>query len=321
MRKIVLKNCDVKEFNSLIKRSASLDNYIFINIKGSRFESTAYNKNKSALKSITADLEKYCESYINELGEETVKIQFSNATKLVSALGLVGTDGIDVTFFIEENGYAKKVLVENIEINLTVPAADKEALGFLEIPDTARYKIFDDTSTLDYKVSINENEFKYLTQLFQLNKESCRVCFSITNDVVTVSEIESTDENVREIVNGYLTMSLPDRMSPRTSVTLTPSRNSMPRSSTMSHSRTRLMRVISVASTSHTLSGLIQMNTMTSSSTQIRSSSSLLMRREQRLMWFSPQFLSHKKQPISKNEKRGFISSLFYLRSLTSLTE
>ena len=88
MRKIVLKNCDVKEFNSLIKRSASLDNYIFINIKGSRFESTAYNKNKSALKSITADLEKYCESYINELGEETVKIQFSNATKLVSALGL-----------------------------------------------------------------------------------------------------------------------------------------------------------------------------------------------------------------------------------------
>lgn len=204
MRKIVLKNCDVKEFNSLIKRSASLDNYIFINIKGSRFESTAYNKNKSALKSITADLEKYCESYINELGEETVKIQFSNATKLVSALGLVGTDGIDVTFFIEENGYAKKVLVENIEINLTVPAADKEALGFLEIPDTARYKIFDDTSTLDYKVSINENEFKYLTQLFQLNKESCRVCFSITNDVVTVSEIESTDENVREVVNTFL---------------------------------------------------------------------------------------------------------------------
>lgn len=204
MKKIILKNCDVKEFNSLIKRSASLDNYIFINIRGSRFESTAYNKNKSALKSITADLKGYCEEYINELGEDLVKIQFSNASKLVSVLGLVGADGVDVTFFIEDNGYAKKVIVENIEINLTVPAADKEALAFLEIPEHARHTIFDDDSTLEYKVGISENEFKYLTQLFQLNKESCRVCFSITNDVVTVSEIESTDENVREIVNGLL---------------------------------------------------------------------------------------------------------------------
>lgn len=204
MKRIILKNCDVKEFNSLIKRSASLDNYIFINIRGSRFESTAYNKNKSALKSITADLEKYCEEYVNELGDDLVKIQFSNATKLVSVLGLVGTEGIDVTFFIEENGYAKKVIVENIEINLTVPAADKEALAFLEIPEHARHTIFDDDSTLEYKVGITENEFKYLTQLFQLNKESCRVCFSISNDVVTVSEIESTDENVREQVNTLL---------------------------------------------------------------------------------------------------------------------
>ena len=205
MKKIVLKNCDVKEFNSLIKRSASLDNYIFINIRGSRFESTAYNKNKSALKSITADLQNYCEEYVNELGEDLVKIQFSNATKLVSVLSLVGTEGIDVTFFIEDNGYAKKVIVENIEINLTVPAADKEALAFLEIPEHARHTIFDDDSTLEYKVGITENEFKYLTQLFQLNKESCRVCFSISDDVVTVSEIESTDENVRGIVNGLLT--------------------------------------------------------------------------------------------------------------------
>lgn len=204
MKRIILKNCDVKEFNSLIKRSASLDNYIFINIRGSRFESTAYNKNKSALKSITADLEKYCEKYVNELGDNLVKIQFSNATKLVSVLGLVGTEGIDVTFFIEENGYAKKVIVENIEINLTVPAADKEALAFLEIPEHARHTIFDDDSTLEYRVGITENEFKYLTQLFQLNKESCRVCFSISNDVVTVSEIESTDENVREQVNTLL---------------------------------------------------------------------------------------------------------------------
>ena len=204
MKKIVLKNCDVKEFNTLIKRSASLDNFIFINLHGSKFESTAYNKNKSALKSITADLTKYCETFVSDCGDELVKIQFTNAGKLISVLGLVGTEGVDVTFFIEDNGYAKKVVVENTEVNLTVPAADKEALAFLEIPDHARHTIFEDNTTLEYKVGISENEFKYLSQLFALNKESCRVCFSISNDVVTVSEIESTDENVREIVNGYL---------------------------------------------------------------------------------------------------------------------
>lgn len=204
MKKIILKNCDVKEFNSLIKRSASLDNFIFINVHGSQFESTAYNKNKSALKSISADLNKYCETFTNELGDDLVKIQFTNAGKLISVLGLVGTEGVDVTFYIEDNGYAKKVVVENNEVNLTVPAADKEALSFLEIPEHARHTIFEDTSTLEYKVGISENEFKYLSQLFQLNKESCRVFFSISGDTVLVSEIESTDENVRETVNGLL---------------------------------------------------------------------------------------------------------------------
>ena len=204
MKKIVLKNCDVKEFNSLIKRSASLDNFIFINVRGSQFESTAYNKNKSALKSITADLNQYCESFVNELEDELVKIQFTNAGKLISVLGLVGTEGVDVTFYIEDNGYAKKVVVANAEVNLTVPAADKEALAFLEIPEHARHTIFEDNSTLEHKVGISENEFKYLSQLFALNKESCRVFFSISGDVVLVSEIESTDENVRETVNGFL---------------------------------------------------------------------------------------------------------------------
>lgn len=204
MKKIVLKNCDVKEFNSLIKRSASLDNFIFINVRGSQFESTAYNKNKSALKSISADLTQYCETFTNELGDDLVKIQFTNAGKLISVLGLVGTEGVDVTFYIEDNNYAKKVVVENNEVNLTVPAADKEALSFLEIPEHARHTIFEDTSTLEYKVGISDNEFKYLSQLFQLNKESCRVFFSISSDTVLVSEIESTDENVRETVNGLL---------------------------------------------------------------------------------------------------------------------
>ena len=204
MNKIVLKNCDVKEFNSLIKRSASLDNMIFINVRGNKFESTAYNKNKSALKSITADLQNYCEEFINELGDDSAKILFTNASKLISVLSLVGTDGVDVTFFIEENGYAKKVVVENTEVNLTVPAADEAIHEFLEIPEHARHSIFEDTSTLEYKVGISENEFKYLTQLFQLNKESCRVCFSISDNVVIVSEIEPTDENVRDMVNNLL---------------------------------------------------------------------------------------------------------------------
>ena len=204
MRKIVLKNCDVKEFSSLVKRSASFDNFIFINLRGSEFESTAYNKNKSALKLIAANIEEYCESFVNECGDELSKIQFTNASKLISVLGLVGSEGVDVTFFIEDNGYAKKVVVENSEVNLTVPAADKEALAFLEIPEHARHTIFDDDSTLEYKVGITENEFKYLSQLFQLNKESCRICFSISDNVVTVSEIESTDENVRDTVNGLL---------------------------------------------------------------------------------------------------------------------
>ena len=204
MKKIVLKNVDVKEVSNLFKKSSSLDNFIFINLQGSRFESTAYNKNKSALKSISADLTGYCETFTNDCGGDLVKIQFTNASKLISVLSLVGTEGVDVTFYIEDNNYAKKVVVENSEVNLTVPAADKEALSFLEIPDHARHTIFEDLSTLEYKVGITENEFKYLSQLFQLNKESCRVCFSISDNVVTVSEIESTDENVREQVNSLL---------------------------------------------------------------------------------------------------------------------
>ena len=204
MKKIVLKNCNVREFNNLIKKSSSLDNFIFINVQGNKFESIAYNKNKSALKSISANLQEYCEEFVNELDEELVKIQFTNASKLSSVLGLAGTDNVDVVFYIEDNGYAKKMVANNTEVNLTVPAADKEALAFLEIPDHARHTIFEDDSTLEYKVGISENEFKYLSQLFQLNKESCRVCFSIRNDVVLVSEIESTDENVRETVNNLL---------------------------------------------------------------------------------------------------------------------
>lgn len=204
MKKVILKNCDVAALSGLLKKSSSMDNCVFINLRGSDFESTAYNKTKSALKSISVNLEDYCGSFVNELGDSLVKIQFPNANKVISVLNLAGSDDVDVTFFIEDNGYTKKVLVENSEVNLTVPAADKEALSFLEIPEKARFSIFEDTSTLQYKVGIDESEFKYLMQLTNINKESLRVNFSISDDSVTVSEIESTDENVRDIVNGYL---------------------------------------------------------------------------------------------------------------------
>lgn len=204
MKKIILKNCDTKEFSNLLRKSSSLDNMIYICLQGSEFESTSYNANKSALKDIHANLEEYCDGFTNECDDETVKIQFTNSNKLISVLGLAGNENVDVTFFIEDNGYAKKVLVENVEVNLTVPAADKEAMQQYEIPERARYSIFEDTSTLQYKVGISDNEFKYLTQLFGINKESLRVCFSISENTVNVSEIESSDENVRDIVNGLL---------------------------------------------------------------------------------------------------------------------
>lgn len=204
MKKVILKNCDVAGLSGLVKKSSPFDNLVFINLRGSEFESTAYNKNKSALKSISANLEEYCDGFTNEFGDELVKIQFSNASKVISVLSLVGSEGVDITFYIEENGYAKKMVVENSEVNLTVPAADKEALSFLEIPERARFSIFEDTSTLEYKVGISDTEFKYLTQLTNINKESVRVNFSISGESVTVSEIESVDENVREIVNSYL---------------------------------------------------------------------------------------------------------------------
>lgn len=204
MKKVILKNCDVAGLSGLVKKSSPFDNLVFINLRGSEFESTAYNKNKSALKSISANLEEYCDGFMNEFGDELVKIQFSNASKVISVLSLVGSEGVDITFYIEENGYAKKMVVENSEVNLTVPAADKEALSFLEIPERARFSIFEDTSTLEYKVGISDTEFKYLIQLTNINKESVRVNFSISGESVTVSEIESVDENVREIVNSYL---------------------------------------------------------------------------------------------------------------------
>lgn len=204
MKKIILKNCDVKEFCSLIKRSASLDNFIFINLVGSEFESTAYNRTHSALKSISANLEEYCDGFTNECGDDLTKIQFTNASKFISVLNLMGTDSVDITFFIDDDSYAKKVIVNDLEVKITVPAADKEALSFLEIPSHVRHSIFEDLSTLQYKVGITDSEFKYLTQLFNLNKEACRVFFSITGDTVTVSEIESIDDNVRTEVNEIL---------------------------------------------------------------------------------------------------------------------
>lgn len=203
MNKISLNGVNTKRFINLIKRSSSFDNLIFITLKGSQFESTAYNPNKSALKSVYADLENMCGDYTNEI-DEVVKIQFSNANKLIQNLSMVGSDNVDIIFDIEDNNYAKKVLIKNDEVSLNVSCADKDAVDFLEIPDSARVSIFEDTSKLLYSIKISDSEFKYMSSLFDLNKETVRVFFNLVGDDVYVSEIESTDENVRSKVNEII---------------------------------------------------------------------------------------------------------------------
>lgn len=204
MKKITLKGVNTKKFVSLIRRSSSLDNLIFITLKGGNFESTSYNRNKSALKSVSADLETMCEEFSNPI-DTPVKIQFTNASKLITTFGLVGDETLDLVFDIEDDGYAKKVVVKNSETNVTINCADKEAVDFLEIPETARFNVFEDTSKLQCSANITESEFKKIKGLFGLNKDSVRVFFNlIGDDELVVSEIESTDENVRQEVNDII---------------------------------------------------------------------------------------------------------------------
>lgn len=205
MRKISLKNVETKRFTNLIKRSSSMDRMIFTTVTGSEFESIAYNTHKTALKSVESDLEKVCESYENECGDETVKIQFSDANKLVSVLSLVGTENVNITFDIEDNNFAKKICVENNEVSMNVACADPEAVDFLSLEAAKKDKVFNDTTNLQFSVNITENEFKYMQQLFGLNKESVRVFFHKNGDDVYMSEIESTDENVRQELNEIIT--------------------------------------------------------------------------------------------------------------------
>ncbi len=205
MRKISLKNVETKRFTNLIKRSASMDRMIFTTVKGSEFESIAYNQHKTALKSVESDLEKICESYENECGDEAVKIQFGDANKLVSVLQLVGTDSVNITFDIEDNNFAKKICVENDEVSMNVACADPGAVDFLTLEESKKDKVFNDTTNLQFSINISENEFKYMQQLFGLNKESVRVFFHKNGDDVYMSEIESTDENVRQELNDIIT--------------------------------------------------------------------------------------------------------------------
>lgn len=203
MSKISLKGVNTKRFINLIKRSSSLDNLIFITLKGNQFESTSYNRNKSALKSVYADLEKMCDEFENPI-DDAVKIQFSNANKFIQVLSLVGTEGVDIIFDIEDNNYAKKTLVKNADTAINVICADKEAVDFLEIPENARHSIFEDSSKLQYSINISDTEFKFMSSLFNLNKDAVRVFFNLVDGEVYVSEIESTDENVRQVVNEII---------------------------------------------------------------------------------------------------------------------
>lgn len=201
MRKISLKNVETKRFLNLVKRSSSMDRMMFITVKGNEFESIAYNQHKTALKSVESDLEKICETYENECGDEIVKIQFGDASKLVSVLSLVGTENVTITFDIEENNFAKKVCVENQEVSMNVPCADPEAVDFLTLDENTKNRILTDTTNLQFSFNITDNEFKYIQSLFGLNKEAVRVFFYKKGDDVYASEIESTDENVRNELN------------------------------------------------------------------------------------------------------------------------
>lgn len=203
MKKISLKNVKSKSICSLLKKSSSLDNLIFINLDGENFESTSYNRNKSALKSVVANLGSMCEELVNPF-EERVKIQFANAAKVITTLGLVGDDELDLIFEIADDGYAKRMIVKNNEMNVTVNCADKEAIDFLEIPETAKHSIFEDMSKFQCSVNVTDGELKKVRGLFGLNKDSVRVFFNLINDEVVVSEIESTDENVRSDVNEII---------------------------------------------------------------------------------------------------------------------
>lgn len=205
MRRIVLKNVETKRFINLIKRSSSMDRMIFITVRGSEFESIAYNQHKTALKAVESDLGKICEEYENECGEEPVKIQFGDGNKLVNALSLVGTDKVNISFEVEDNNFAKKISVENEEVSINVACADPEAIDFLTLDETKKDKVFNDTANLQFSININENEFKYMQQLFGMNKESVRVFFHKKGDDVFMSEVESSDENVRTELNDTIT--------------------------------------------------------------------------------------------------------------------
>lgn len=203
MRKILLKNVEVKRFMNLVKRSSSMDRMMFITVKGSEFESIAYNQHKTALKSVESDLEKICESYENECGDETVKIQLGDAGKLIYALDKLGVDTVNISFDIEDNNFAKKIYIEteDEDVYVNVPCADPEAVDFLTIDEKNKDRVFNDTTNIQFSMNINEAEFKYIQNLFNLNKESVRVFIHKNGDDVFISEVESRDENLRAELN------------------------------------------------------------------------------------------------------------------------
>ena len=203
MSKIVLKGVNTKGFTNLIKRSSSLDNLIFITIDGTQFESSAYTSNKAAVKSVLADLTKLCEEYKND-NDSLVKIEFGNAGKVIQALQLVGTENVDIIIDVEDNNLAKKVLFKNETLSINVNCADAAAVEFLEIPDDKKHIILHDISKMLYKFSISEAEYKYMSSLFTLNKDALRIFFNLNGSDVYVSEIESSDENVRSEVNEII---------------------------------------------------------------------------------------------------------------------
>ncbi len=183
-----------------------MDNFLFITLKGNDYEAAAYNKFRSALKCVKADLDTMCDEFEND-NDNVVKIQLSNASKLIQVITLVGNDSnekVDIAFDILDNNYAEKAIVKNENISIKVNCADKNAIEFLEIPDGKKYEIFESVDDKIFSISITDSEFKCISNLTSLNKDTVRVFFNRIGGDVYISEIESTDDNVRESVNEII---------------------------------------------------------------------------------------------------------------------
>ena len=145
--------------------------------------------------------QKYNDIYINGVqmnDMETGQFRYS----LVGGLNQQ-TRGVENALPFEDNNFAKKIYIEteDEDVYVNVPCADPEAVDFLTIDEKNKDRVFNDTTNIQFSMNINEAEFKYIQNLFNLNKESVRVFIHKNGDDVFISEVESRDENLRAELN------------------------------------------------------------------------------------------------------------------------